>query len=178
MEIATLAGGCFWCMEAVFKRLKGVSSVISGYTGGKTKNPSYEEVCSGNTGHLEAIQITFDPKIISFEKLLGIFFACHDPTTLNRQGNDVGSQYRSAIFYHDQSQKKTAEKSKDAAQKNFGDEIVTEIVPFSKFFEAEDYHKNYYESNRAAGYCQIVIDPKVKKLLKEFTEDVKEEYLS
>lgn len=178
MEIAILAGGCFWCTEAVFKRLKGVSSVISGYTGGKTENPSYEEVCLGTTGHAEAIQINFDPKIISFEKLLEIFFALHDPTTLDRQGNDVGSQYRSAIFYHDVRQKEIAERLKSEAQQKFKDKIVTEIVPYNKFYEAEIYHKNYYDNNRSQGYCQIVIDPKLKKLFSEFAKDVKGEYLS
>src|SRR3989338_4007943 len=165
METATLAGGCFWCTEAIFKRLKGVTSVVSGYTGGNVENPSYEEVCGGDTGHAEAIQITFDPKVVPYEKLLEIFFALHDPTTLNRQGNDAGTQYRSAIFYHDQSQKEAAEKSKANAQKKLTDKIVTGIVPYTEFYEAENYHKNYYDSNRAQGYCQVVIDPKIKKLL-------------
>ncbi len=173
-----MAGGCFWCTEAVFKRLKGVKSVASGYTGGTVNNPTYEDVCSGTTGHAEAIQVTFDPKVIPYQKLLEIFFALHDPTTLNRQGNDFGTQYRSAIFYHDEEQKNTAVRSKEKAQKNFNGDIVTEIVPFSKFFEAENYHKNYYDSNRSQGYCQVVIDPKVKKLLEEYKKDVKEEYLS
>ncbi|OGD87533.1 peptide-methionine (S)-S-oxide reductase [Candidatus Curtissbacteria bacterium RIFCSPLOWO2_02_FULL_40_13b] len=177
METATLAGGCFWCTEAIFKRLKGVTSVVSGYTGGNVENPSYEEVCGGDTGHAEAIQITFDPKVVPYEKLLEIFFALHDPTTLNRQGNDAGTQYRSAIFYHDQSQKEAAEKSKANAQKKLTDKIVTGIVPYTEFYEAENYHKNYYDSNRAQGYCQVVIDPKIKKLLSEYKMDVKGEYL-
>ena len=172
-----MAGGCFWCTEAIFKRLKGVTSVVSGYTGGNVENPSYEEVCGGDTGHAEAIQITFDPKVVPYEKLLEIFFALHDPTTLNRQGNDAGTQYRSAIFYHDQSQKEAAEKSKANAQKKLTDKIVTGIVPYTEFYEAENYHKNYYDSNRAQGYCQVVIDPKIKKLLSEYKMDVKGEYL-
>src|SRR3989338_6865139 len=176
--IATLAGGCFWCTEAIFKRLKGVISALPGYTGGTIKNPNYEEVCIGKTVHAEVIQIEFDPKVISFDKLLEVFWYLHNPTTLNRQGNDVGTAYRSAIFYHDQSQKETAEKSKAQAQKKLTDKIVTGIVPHTEFYEAENYHKNYYDSNRGQGYCQIVIDPKMKKLFSEFKKEVKSEYLS
>lgn len=167
METATLAGGCFWCTEAIFKRLKGVVSVLPGYTGGKTENPTYEQVCSGKTGHAEAIQVTFDPKIISFEQLLNVFFHLHDPTTLNRQGNDVGAQYRSAIFYHNENQKKIAEKLK---KPNY----VTEIVPYTNFFKAEEYHRDYYAKNFYQPYCQYVIEPKITKLYKDYNEIVKE----
>ncbi len=171
-EIATIAGGCFWCTEAIFDRLKGVISVMPGYAGGWKENPTYEEVCSGKTGHAEAIQITFDPEVISYEKLLEIFFHLHDPTQLNRQGNDVGMQYRSAIFYHNEKQKKTAEKAMAKIAK-----AVTEIVPFTNFYKAEDYHQKYYGKNGGAPYCQAVIDPKIQKLLKEFSKDVKPQFL-
>jgi peptide-methionine (S)-S-oxide reductase len=166
-EVATLASGCFWCSEAVFKRIKGVKNVLPGYSGGTTKNPSYDEVCRGKTGHAEAVQIEFDPAVISFEKVLDIFFHTHNPTTLNRQGNDVGTQYRSAIFYHNQKQKETAEKLIADLEKEglFTDPIVTEISPLKNFYVAEDYHKNYYENNRNAPYCNIVIDPKMNSLL-------------
>ncbi len=163
-EKATLAAGCFWCVEAVFQRLKGVESVIPGYTGGKTPNPTYDQVCGGNTGHAEAAQITFDPKKLTFEKLLDTFWKAHDPTSLNRQEADVGEQYRSAIFYHDEKQKKIAEKSKEKEQKLFDKQIVTEIVPLKKFYEAEDYHKNYYNRNKLNPYCLLIIRPKLKKL--------------
>jgi len=163
-EKATLAAGCFWCVEAVFQRTKGVKSVIPGYTGGTKPNPTYQEVCIENTGHAEATQIIFDPKIISYEKLLDVFWHAHDPTTLNRQGPDTGEQYRSAIFYHDEKQKKIAEKSKAKEQKEFDKPIVTEIKPLKKFYEAEDYHKNYYNRNKFAPYCMLVIRPKLKKL--------------
>lgn len=177
METATLAGGCFWCTEAIFKRLKGVKSVVSGYTGGKTENPTYEEVCSGKTGHAEAIQIAFDPKTISFEDLLYVFFKLHNPTTLNQQGNDIGTQYRSAIFYHGNKQKETAKKVKDDFSKSgyYKDKIVTEIVPCDKFYEAEGYHKNYYDRNADAPYCQYVIDPKIQKLYKDFKDKVRQD---
>ena len=179
-ETATLANGCFWCSEAIFKRLKGVKSVLPGYSGGQVKNPSYEQVCSGRTGHAESIQIEFDPKIINFEKILDIFWRTHDPTTLNRQGNDVGTQYRSAIFYHDQKQKEIAEKSKNALENEgtYKDSIVTEITPYSDFYVAEDYHKNYYENNQNAPYCNFVINPKVSKLLLKYGNDMKQEYIS
>lgn len=167
-SIATLAGGCFWCTEAIFNRLKGIISAIPGYSGGKVKNPTYEQVCSGTTGHAEAIRIQFDPKIISFEKLLEVFFKLHDPTTLNRQGTDVGTQYRSAIFFHGQNQKKIAEKVKSGMSKVYKKKIVTEISPFETFYEAEDYHKNYFENYKNQRYCQVVIDPKIQKLYKEF----------
>lgn len=178
-ETATLANGCFWCTEAIFKRLKGVHSVQSGYTGGSTENPTYEQVCSGNTGHAEALQLTFDPKKISYKTLLEIFWHTHNPTTLNKQGNDVGTQYRSAIFYHDDMQKELAETSKQklTAEKAFEDPIVTEIVPFTTFYPAEDYHKNYYDNNRFAPYCSVVIDPKVRKLMNDYSDKIKTEYI-
>jgi peptide-methionine (S)-S-oxide reductase len=163
-ETATLGGGCFWCMEAVYERLPGVISVTSGYAGGHTANPTYEQVCTGTTGHAEVTQITFDPAKISFARLLEVFWQAHDPTTLNRQGNDEGTQYRSVIFYHDEKQKLVAEKSKLAAQNDFSSPIVTEIVPFTKFYPAEDYHQGYYDDNTNAGYCRVVITPKLEKL--------------
>ncbi|MBI3443348.1 peptide-methionine (S)-S-oxide reductase MsrA [Candidatus Woesebacteria bacterium] len=177
MEIATLAGGCFWCTEAIFQRLKGVTSVTPGYTGGHINNPSYEEVSKGNTGHAEAIQITFDPRIISYSQLLDIFWQLHDPTTLNRQGSDVGSQYRSAIFHHDENQKKVALAAKTQLEKSamYKNPIVTEIVPFKKFYKAEKYHKDYYNQNKGNTYCRIVIDPKIQKLYKEFKKVTKNE---
>jgi peptide-methionine (S)-S-oxide reductase len=179
LEIATLANGCFWCTEAIFSRVKGIKSVIPGYSGGSTNNPSYEQVCTGITGHAEAIQIQYDSKIISFEKILDIFWHTHDPTTLNRQGNDVGTQYRSAIFYHDDNQKNIAEKLKKELEKEdvFKNPIVTEIVPFSKFYPAENYHKEYFENNRNAPYCSFVIDPKIQKLLQKYSDKIKKEYL-
>lgn len=163
-ETATLGGGCFWCMEAVYERLPGVISVTSGYAGGHIANPTYEQVCTGTTGHAEVTQITFDPAKISFAKLLEVFWQAHDPTTLNRQGNDEGTQYRSVIFYHDEKQRLIAEKSKLAAQNDFSSPIVTEIVPFTKFYPAEDYHQGYYDDNTNAGYCRVVITPKLEKL--------------
>ncbi len=175
METATLAGGCFWCTEAIFKRLKGVDSVVPGYSGGVMENPTYEEVCSGKTGHAEAIQIRFDPNVLSFKDLLYVFFKLHDPTTPNQQGNDIGTQYRSAIFYHDEIQKEIALKVKDELTKNYKDKIVTEITPFKKFYEAEGYHKNYYERNTDAPYCKFVIDPKIQKLYRDFKEKLKED---
>ena len=178
METATLASGCFWCSEAVFRRLEGVKSVLPSYSGGKVENPSYEDVCTGRTGHAEAAQIEFDPDVISFEKLLDVFWHTHDPTTPNRQGNDVGTQYRSAIFYHSEKQRETAEKSKRELEiKGFyRDSIVTEISPFKEFYVAEDYHKNYYEQNKNAGYCRSVIAPKIQKLFKQYKNELKGEY--
>lgn len=178
-EVATFGGGCFWCTEAVFKRLKGVSSVTSGYAGGNIENPSYNQVFSGETNHAEAIQVEFDPNVISYEKLLDIFWVTHDPTTLNRQGPDVGTEYRSVIFYHSAEQKNIAQKSKEKLEKSnhFRARIVTEIVPFTNFYKAEDYHQNYYEKNHDINpYCTIVIDPKIEKLIHECNEDVKEGY--
>jgi peptide-methionine (S)-S-oxide reductase len=170
METATLAAGCFWCVEAVFQELKGVHSIVSGYTGGHEDNPIYQAVSSGRTGHAEACQIEFDPDIISYREILEVFFHTHDPTTLNRQGNDVGTQYRSAIFYHDESQKRTAEavKAELEASGEWKRPIVTEITPFTKFFRAENYHQNYYKNNPNQGYCQYVIRPKLDKFEKTF----------
>ena len=172
MEIATLAGGCFWCTEAVFLELEGVKSVISGYIGGNTENPTYAEICNGDTGHAEAIQITFDPNQITFGELLEIFFATHDPTTLNRQGNDIGTQYRSEIFYNSIFQKEFAEEyiALLTKENTFGKPIVTAISPTSKFYEAEDYHQNYYNQNKEKSYCSYVITPKMVKL-KKFYQD-------
>jgi len=163
-ETATFGGGCFWCMEAVFERLPGVISVSSGYAGGKTENPTYHQVCEGTTGHAEVTQIVFDPAKISFDKLLGVFWQAHDPTTLNRQGADEGTQYRSVIFYHDEKQRLLAEKAKIGAQADFRSPIVTEIAPLKKFYPAEDYHQGYYDANSNAPYCQVVITPKLEKL--------------
>jgi peptide-methionine (S)-S-oxide reductase len=177
-EVATLANGCFWCSEAIFTRLNGVKSVLPGYSGGSVENPSYDEVCTGTTGHAEAAQIEFDPSMISFEKLLDVFWHTHDPTALNRQGADVGTQYRSAIFYHNDKQREIAEKSKTALEKSgiYKDPIVTEILPFRKFYVAEDYHKKYYAQHQGATYCRFVIEPKIHKLLKQYGKDVKAEY--
>lgn len=169
-ETATFGAGCFWCVEAVFKELKGVHSVVSGYAGGTAQNPSYRQVCRGDTGHAEAVQITFDPEVISFEELLQVFWRTHDPTTLNRQGADAGTQYRSAIFYHDQKQKEIAERLKREANESklWPDPIVTEIAPFTNFYKAEPYHQHYYDSNWDQPYCQVVIEPKLRKFRKEF----------
>jgi peptide-methionine (S)-S-oxide reductase len=178
-EIATLAGGCFWCTEAIFKRLNGVVSVTPGYSGGSVENPTYGQICTGNTGHAEAIQIKFIPELIPFTVLLDIFWHTHDPTTSNRQGNDFGPQYRSAIFYHNEKQKEIAENSKLELEKSntFGSPIVTEIVPFSAFYSAEEYHKNYYDTNSAAPYCRLVIDPKIYKLMEMYRSKMKPSYL-
>jgi len=162
-----LGGGCFWCLEAVFERLPGVLSVASGYAGGHTENPTYRDICTGNTGHAEITQIEFDPERISYDQLLDVFWQAHDPTTLNRQGADEGTQYRSIILYRDQNQKGIAEKSKAAAQKDFKSSIVTEIVPLTKFYKAEDYHQHYFDNNAHAPYCQVVIAPKLEKLEKK-----------
>jgi peptide-methionine (S)-S-oxide reductase len=168
LETATIGGGCFWCAEAVFQRIHGVKSVTSGFAGGTVPNPSYEQVCTGKTGHAEVIQLTFDPAVLSYDKLLEIFWEAHDPTTLNRQGNDEGTQYRSIILYANDAQKKAAEDSKARAAKRFKDPIVTEIVPLKAFYSAEDYHQDYYNLNKNKnGYCQFVITPKLKKLIEE-----------
>ena len=176
LQIATLAGGCFWCTEAVFNRIRGVEKVVSGYTGGFIKNPAYREVCEGRTGHAEGVQIYFDDTKISFTELLEVFFATHDPTTLNRQGNDVGTQYRSAIFYDSEDQKKQTEEFikllKD--KKIFDNEIVTEINKLDVFYEAEDYHQEYYDNNREASYCQFIINPKIKKLTMYYNDKLKQ----
>ncbi|HEV2339587.1 MAG TPA: peptide-methionine (S)-S-oxide reductase MsrA [Patescibacteria group bacterium] len=179
-EIATLAGGCFWCTEAIFKRLKGIISVIPGYAGGTKENPSYDEVSSGKTGYAEATQLHFDPSIIPYEKILDVFWHTHNPTTLNQQGNDIGTQYRSVIFFHNKQQKEIAERSKKGIEKSglYKDQIVTDILPFTTFYSAESYHKDYYDRNRDYPYCTYVIDPKIQKLMEEFGKDVKDEYKS
>ena len=164
IETAILGAGCFWCVEAVFERLPGVQSVVAGYAGGTKPNPTYEEVCSDTTGHAEVAQITYDPAKISYERLLEVFWEAHDPTTLNRQGADAGTQYRSVIFYHDERQKLAAEKLKEEAQKNFRDPIVTEIKLLTNFYKAENYHQDYFNKNPSAPYCRFVIKPKLEKL--------------
>jgi peptide-methionine (S)-S-oxide reductase len=174
-EVATLAGGCFWCLEAVYDQLKGVLEVESGYSGGHVPNPNYRQVCTGMTGHAEVVQITYDPKVVSFGDLLDVFFTIHDPTTLNRQGADVGTQYRSAIFYHSPEQKAIAEQTiaRLNAEKVWNSPIVTEVTPFEKFYRAEDYHQEYFENNPDQGYCRVVIAPKVAKFRKHYMEKLK-----
>ncbi len=174
-EIATFAGGCFWCIEAVFDELKGVESVESGYSGGTVANPSYRLVCTGTTGHAETARITFDPKAISFKQILEVFFTVHDPTTLNRQGADVGTQYRSAIFYHNEEQKKIAEQviREITDAKLWDAPIVTEVTPFKNFYLAEDYHQEYFANNPDQGYCRVVIAPKVAKFRQHYRELLK-----
>lgn len=174
-DIATFGSGCFWCTEAIFERINGVQKVISGYSGGTTENPTYEEVCTGTTGHAECTQIYYDPNVISYDELLQIFWKTHDPTTLNRQGNDLGTQYRSVIFYHNQEQKQKAEyyKKKLEEEKIWDKPIVTEIAEFKKFYPAEDYHQNYYENNPNQGYCAFVITPKIEKFEKIFKDKLK-----
>ena len=174
-EKVTFGGGCFWCTEAVFLAVKGVLKVESGYSGGKVKNPSYKEVCTGTTGHAEVTQITYDPKLVSFETLLEIFWNTHDPTTLNRQGADEGPQYRSVIFYHNEEQKKVAEQYKQQLEAShvYKNKIVTEISPLINYYPAEDYHQNYYALNQNQGYCQYVIRPKVEKFRKQFSTKLK-----
>jgi len=175
INTAIFANGCFWCTEAVFSMLKGVKSVTPGYTGGKTENPNYESVCNGNTGHAEAIQIEYDPNLISFDDLLSVFFNTHDPTTLNRQGNDVGTQYRSAIFYTNEEQRIKSEKliQELNESKAYDRDVVTEVVPLTKFYPSEDYHKKYYENNSTQPYCQLVIAPKLEKLQERFNNLIK-----
>ena len=172
LETITLGAGCFWCIEAVFQNLKGVQSVVSGYTGGQVENPTYQQICTGTTGHAEVAQIIFDPAVISFEDLLYVFWRTHDPTTLNRQGADVGTQYRSAIFYDSEEQKEIAEKSKAKTDASdlWPDAIVTEISQLDKFYNAEEYHQDYYKLNPNQPYCRLVIDPKIRKLKKEFSD--------
>jgi peptide-methionine (S)-S-oxide reductase len=174
-EVATLAGGCFWCLEAVFEELQGVGRVESGFAGGRF-DASYEEVCSGQTGHAEVVQITYDPAVISYAEILGVFFSVHDPTTLNSQGADVGTQYRSAVYFHDDSQKVVAEKAIATLteEKIWPNPVVTEIAPFGKFFIAEDRHQDYYKNNKSQGYCQVVINPKLAKFRKEFADRLKD----
>ena len=175
MDTATFGAGCFWCIEAVFVELKGVQSVTSGYMGGSIKNPSYKEVCTGRTGHAEVAQIVYDPAVITFAELLEVFWQTHDPTTLNRQGNDVGTQYRSAIFYHNEEQKEQAQfyKEKLTAGDAFGKPIVTEITPVSTFYVAENYHQDYFANNPNQPYCQMIVRPKVEKFRKAFSEKLK-----
>ena len=176
LETITLGAGCFWCIEAVFQNLKGIQSVVSGYTGGQVENPTYEQICTGTTGHAEVAQIIFDPAVISFEDLLYVFWRTHDPTTLNRQGADLGTQYRSAIFYDSEEQKEIAEKSKakTGASDLWPDPIVTEISRLDKFYNAEEYHQDYYKLNPNQPYCRLVIDPKIRKLKKEFSNKLKD----
>lgn len=174
-DFATFGSGCFWCSEAIFNELKGVYSVLPGYSGGNTENPTYEQVCTGNTGHAEVVQLTFNPNIISYDELLEVFFKTHDPTSLNRQGNDIGTQYRSVIFYHNEEQKKSAEKyiSLIEKEKIFDKPIVTELSEFKKFYVAEDYHHNYFKNNPNQGYCAFVINPKYEKFKKVFKNKLK-----
>lgn len=177
METATLGGGCFWCVEAIYQDVIGVDKVVSGYAGGAVENPTYQEVCSGTTGHAEVVQIVFDPTVISFEEILFIFWRTHDPTTLNRQGNDVGTQYRSVIFYHDEQQKSIAERSmaETDASDLWPDPIVTEIAPLPIFYEGEEYHQNYFVENPYQPYCIFVINPKVQKFRKSFRDKLRGE---
>jgi peptide-methionine (S)-S-oxide reductase len=177
METAVFGGGCFWCTEAIFTRLRGVESVESGYAGGSTENPTYEQVSSGNTGHAESIRIEFDPKVIDYKDLLNVFFATHDPTTLNRQGNDIGTQYRSAVLYTSNEQKQKAEEfiAQLESDKVYDDSIVTEVSKLDKFYPAESYHQRYYENNESKPYCQFVINPKIAKLRQKFTALLKPE---
>lgn len=174
-DVATLAGGCFWCLEAVYDQLKGVYSVESGYIGGQLENPTYEAVCGGGTGHAEAVRITFDPSTISYRELLGVFFVIHDPTTLNRQGHDVGTQYRSAIYFHSPEQKRIAEETIAAFTKDevYSDRIVTEVVPAGTWYEAEPYHQEYFARNPFQGYCMAVVSPKIAKVRKQFAAKLK-----
>jgi len=174
-EIATLGGGCFWCLEAIFEQLQGVERVESGYAGGSVSSPTYQQVCTGATGHAEVVQITFDPNVLSFGELLDVFFAIHDPTTLNRQGADAGTQYRSAIFYHSPKQKRLAEEKIAAlnAAGDWGAPLVTQVVPFETFYRAEDYHQSYFRNNPAQGYCQVVVAPKVSKFRAHFADRIK-----
>jgi len=175
LEVATLAGGCFWCLEAVFDELKGIESVESGYSGGHVPNPTYSQVCDDNTGHAEVVRITFDPGVVSYHDLLKVFFSIHDPTTLNRQGNDVGTQYRSVIFYHTPEQKAEAEKViQELTEAHLWDRpIVTQVVPFEQFYMAEDYHQEYFKKNPYQGYCRAIIAPKVAKFRQKFMEQLK-----
>ena len=174
-EVATLAGGCFWCLEAVFKEVKGVQRVLSGYTGGKKENPTYDDVCSDKTGHAEALDITFFPDVISYREILEIFFTVHDPTTMNRQGHDTGSQYRSAVFYHDEAQKSIAEKVIGEINNAhiWSSPIVTELKPYTKFYSAEEYHRDYFENHPEQGYCQAIIAPKVLKFRQKWAGKLK-----
>ena len=173
MREIILGGGCFWCIEAVMRRVRGVKEAISGYAGGERANPTYQQVCSGATGHAEVVKVIYDQKEITLDELLDIFFAIHDPTTLNRQGADVGTQYRSVVYYENEEEKKAIEAAIERAQKEYSDPIVTEVSPKPKFYEAESYHQNYYDQNPMQGYCQVVIKPKVQKFLTKFTDKIK-----
>ena len=173
MKEIIVGGGCFWCIEAVFRRVKGVKAAISGYAGGKRKNPTYKQVCSGATGHAEVVKVVYDEKEITLEELLDIFFTVHDPTTLNRQGADVGTQYRSVVYYENEAEKEAIEAAIRRAQENYTDRIVTEVSPKPTFYEAESYHQNYYDLNPHQGYCRMVIQPKVQKFLTKFTDKIK-----
>ncbi|MEJ2243531.1 MAG: peptide-methionine (S)-S-oxide reductase MsrA [Candidatus Bathyarchaeota archaeon] len=175
LEVATLGGGCFWCIEAAFDQIKGVVKVESGYSGGKTSAPSYEQVCTGTTGHAEVVQVTFDSAVLSFREILEIFFTAHDPTTLNQQGADIGTQYRSVIFYHSEKQKETIKKviQEFETKKGWNRPIVTQVEPFKKFYKAEDYHDKYFARHPQAGYCKVVIAPKIAKLRKKYQKMVK-----
>jgi len=175
LQQATLGGGCFWCLEAVYVELRGVNKVVSGYTGGSVRNPSYRQVCSGNTGHAEVVQITFDPNVVSYRQLLEIFFTIHDPTTLNRQGADVGTQYRSAIFYHDEEQRQVATEviADTTAARLWSNPLVTQVAPLDVFYPAEDYHQDYFANNPMQPYCQVVVAPKVAKFRKQYFEQLR-----
>ncbi len=174
-EVATLAGGCFWCLEAVYDELRGVTDVVSGYAGGQVANPTYRQVCTGTTGHAEVVQVTFDPQVVSYRQILEVFFTIHDPTTRNRQGADIGPQYRSAIFYHSPEQEAVARQLIDElnAQRLWPNPLVTEVAPFTAFYPAEDYHQEYFAHNPDQGYCQFVIAPKVAKFRKQYLEQLK-----
>jgi peptide-methionine (S)-S-oxide reductase len=174
-EIATLGGGCFWCLEAVFEQLRGVERALSGYSGGSVANPTYQQVCTGGTGHAEVVQITFNPSELSFRELLDVFFDIHDPTTLNRQGGDVGTQYRSVIFYHSPEQKRVAEEKIAALNDSghYGVPVVTQVVPYETFYRAEDYHQGYFRNNPYQGYCQVVVGPKVAKFRAHFADKIR-----
>ncbi len=179
-DTITLAGGCFWCLETIFKRIKGVISVISGYTGGTTTHPTYDAVCSGTTGHAEAVQITYDATIITLQELLDIFWKLHDPTTVNQQGADIGTQYRSAVFYNSDEEKSIILETKSLLEKSgiYPHPFVTEVSKLSTFYPAENYHQNYYNQNQNQGYCRLVIDPKIKKLYKDYTDKIKPDFNS
>ena len=172
-EVSLLGGGCFWCIEAVYNRVKGVHSAISGYAGGENSNPTYKQICTGMTGHAEVVKITYDPTIVTYEDLLDIFWVIHDPTTLNRQGADTGTQYRSVIYYYNDEQKEAAEAAIEAVQASFADPIVTELSPVPEFYKAEEYHQNYFNLNPMQGYCQAVIAPKVQKFMTKFVNKLK-----
>lgn len=174
LEVSTLGGGCFWCLQPLFEDLRGVEKVVVGYSGGRVKNPTYRAVCTDTTGHAEVVQVTFDPSVLPFEDLLKVFFAVHDPTTLNRQGNDVGTQYRSVVFFHSPAQKEAAERViRTHAAELWDDPVVTEVTPFTEFYSGEDYHQGYFKKNPWAGYCRAIIAPKLVKFRREFAAGLK-----